>query len=258
MRVHTILFLLLFSTSAFGAPQSDDSLPSAEVVVARLLEHNSQRQAQAAGYTGMRLYALQNEHLHRSAQMLVRVECDEHQEKHFTLVSEQGWKAAEKHVLHKMLESEAEASLPSMRSKSELNPDNYEFHMVRAALSGDRMEYVLDVVPRRHEERLFEGQIWVDAHDYALTRVEGHPARNPSFWIRSVHFVQTYQKAGPLWFPNSTDSITKVRLLGATTLTINYFDYVPNALPAPNAMPKTNALPETQSARAVLQEGVTR
>lgn len=245
MRVQTILFLLLFSTSAFGAPQSD-ALPSAEVVVTRLLEHNAQRQAHAAGYTGMRLYAIQNEHLHRSAQMLVRVECDAHQEKHFTVVSEQGWKAAEKHVLHKMLESEAEASLPDMRAKSELNTDNYEFHIVRTALSGDRTEYVLDVVPRRHEERLFEGQIWVDAQDYALTRAEGHPARNPSFWIRSVHFVQTYQKAGPLWFPNSTDSITKVRILGATTLTISYFDYAPNSTP------------ETQSARAVLQEGVIR
>lgn len=245
MRAQTILFLLLFSASAFGAPQSD-ALPSAEVVVARLLEHNAQRQAQAAGYTGMRLYALQNEHLHRSAQMLVRVECDAHQEKHFTVVSEQGWKAAEKHVLHKMLESEAEASLPDMRAKSELNPDNYGFNMVRTSLSGDRMEYVLDVVPRRHEERLFEGQIWVDAHDYALTRAEGHPARNPSFWIRSVHFVQTYQKAGAFWFPNSTDSITKVRLLGTTSVTISYFDYAPNSTP------------ETQSARAVLQEGVTQ
>ena len=245
MRIQTILFLLLFSASAFGASQSD-ALPSAEVVVARLLEHNAQREAQAAGYSGMRLYALENEHLHRSAQMLVRVECDAHQEKHFTVVNEQGWKAAEKHVLHKMLESEAEASLQDMRAKSELNPDNYEFHMVRTARSDDRMDYVLDVVPRRHEERLFEGQIWVDAHDYALTRAEGHPARNPSFWIRSVHFVQTYQKTGAFWFPNSTDSITKVRILGATTLTITYFDYAPNSTS------------ETQSARAVLQEGVTR
>jgi len=245
MRVQTILFLLLFSTSAFCAPQSN-GLPSAEVVIARMLEHNTQRHMQAAGYTGMRLYALQNGRLHRSAQMLVRVECDANQEKHFTVLSEQGWKSAQRHVLHKMLEAEAEDSLPDLRLKAELNRNNYEFQMVRTALWADRMEYVLNVVPRRHDERLFEGQIWVDAQDYALARAEGHPARNPSFWIRSVHFVQTYQKTGAFWFPISTDSVTEVRILGATTLTISYFDYAPISLQ------------ETQSVSAVLQEGVTQ
>ena len=205
--------LLLFTATAFGSSDGD-SLPSADVVVARMLAHNAQRQIQLAGYRGMRRYVLENDRLNKHAEMLVRVEGDADETKHFEVVSEEGWNTAQKHVLQKMLDSEAEASSPEIRSKTRLSPDNYEFRMARTALLGDRMAYVIDVLPRRQEERLFEGQIWIDAQDYALARVEGKPAKNPSFWIRSVHFVHTYQKNGPFWFPVSTESVTEVRIFG--------------------------------------------
>lgn len=105
--------------------------------------------------------------------------------------------------------------------------------MVRAAMLDGRKSYLINVVPKRREERLFEGQIWVDAQDYALARVEGKPARNPSFWIRSVHFVHTYKKSGLFWFPFSTESETDVRIFGSTSVDISYFDYSPNPVAAP-------------------------
>jgi len=210
-----------------------DPLPSGDAVVARMLAHNAQRQTQLAGYHGMRRYVLENERVHKHAEMLVRVECGADETKHFEVVSEEGWKAAHKHVLQKMLDSEAEASSPEIRTRTRLSPENYEFHMVRAALLGDRMAYAIDIVPKRHEDRLFEGRIWIDAQDYALVRAEGKPATNLSFWIRSVHFVHTYEKSGPFWFPASTESDTEVRIFGSTSLTIHYFGYTPNPLQTP-------------------------
>jgi hypothetical protein len=228
MRNRFIIGLLfpLVTAITFAAPESDP-LPSADVVVARMLACNAQRQAQLAGYSGMRRYALENDHLKKHAEMLVRVEGDNDETKHFEVVDEEGWKAAQKHVLSRMLTTEAEASSPEMRLRTRLSSDNYDFHMTKTALLGDRMAYVIEVIPKRHEERLFEGQIWVDAQDYALARVEGKPAKNPSFWIHSVHFVHTYQKSGPFWFPVSTESVTEVRMFGSTTVTIRYFNYTP-------------------------------
>src|SRR5271155_2747426 len=220
-------FLLLFTATVFGVPESDAS-PSADVLVARMLAHNDQRQRQLAGYRGMRRYVLGNDRMNKHAEMVVRVQGDADETKHFEVVSEEGWKAAQKHVLQKMLATESEASSPEMRLKARLSPENYEVHMAKTALLGDRMAYVIDVVPRRRDERLFEGQIWIDAQDYALAKVEGKPAKNPSFWTSSVHFVHTYQKNGPFWFPASTESVTEVRVFGSTSLTINYFDYTPN------------------------------
>jgi hypothetical protein len=205
------VLLLVLTASASGADDSS-SLPSGDVVAVRMMERDAQRQAVVAGYQGMRRYILDNERTHKHAEILVRVNCGTDGIKHFELVSQFGWKGAYRHVVSKMLESEAEASHPDVRSKIRLSPENYEFHILRTALLDDRMDYLLEVTPRRREERLFEGRVWIDAQDYAVARIEGEPARNPSFWIRSVHFTHTYQKSGPIWFPVTTESVNEVRI----------------------------------------------
>jgi hypothetical protein len=223
-----VTLLLVFTATALAMSANDNSLPSPDVLVARMLASNAQRQRQLPGYRGMRRYVLENDRMNKHAEMVVRVEGDEDETKHFEVVSEEGWKGARKHVLQRMLTTESEASSPEVRLKARLSPENYEFQLVGTELLGDRMAYVIDVVPRRHEERLIEGRIWIDAQDYALARVEGKPAKNPSFWTSSVHFVHTYQKHGTFWFPASTESVTEVRIFGSTNLTIQYFDYTPN------------------------------
>ncbi|WP_433968559.1 hypothetical protein [Tunturiibacter gelidiferens] len=238
-------FLLLFTATAVGVSESDP-VPSADVLVARMLAHNTQRQSQLAGYRGMRRYVLENDRMKKHAEMVVRVEGDADETKHFEVVSEEGWKAAQKHVLQRMLATESEASSPEMRQKARLSSENYEFYMARTELLDDRMAYIIDVVPRRRDGLLFEGQIWIDAQDYALARVEGKPAKNPSFWTSSVRFVHAYQKSGPFWFPTSTESVTDVRIFGATSLTIHYFDYTPS-------LPQT-----TETVSAASMGGITQ
>jgi hypothetical protein len=242
MRAHFIssVFFLLFTATAFGA-SGGDSLPDADAVMARVSVQEVQRKMLTAGYRGMRRYVLDNGRMHKHAEMLVRVECDLDGTKHFEVVDVEGWKGAYKHVLRKMLESEAEASSPQMHMKTRLSQENYEFHLVSRGLLDSRMSYAIDIIPKRREERLFEGRIWIDAEDYTLVRAEGEPAKNPSFWTRSVHFVHAYRKSGPFWFPATTESVTEVRIFGSTSLTINYFAYTPNSVQAPetaSAAPK--------------------
>jgi hypothetical protein len=197
--------------------------------------HDLQRQVFMEGYAGMRRYILDNRHSHKRAEMLVRVQGDADGTKHFEVVSEEGWKAANKHVLRKMVESEAETSHPEMRVKTRLNPENYDFKIIGTEVVADRRAYVLEVSPKRKDKYLFRGRIWVDAEDYALARAEGNPAKNPSFWTKSTHFVQIYQKSGPVWFPHSTQSVTEARIFGTTDVSIDYFDYAPKTPHAPDS-----------------------
>src|SRR5713101_7354401 len=194
----TALFLL--RTSSVVAADDSGPLPTAEEIVTRMGSRDFQRQVSMEGYAGMRRYVLENQHLHKRAEMLVQVQGDRDGTKHFDILSEAGWKAAHKHVLRKMLESESDTSRPDMRAK-----------------------------PKRKEKYLFQGRIWVDTEDYALVRAEGNPAKNPSFWTKSTHFVQVYQKSGPLWFPLSTQSVTEAHFFGTTDVSIEYFDYAPKA-----------------------------
>ncbi len=175
----------------------------------------------------------------------MQVQGDPDGTKHFEVVSEEGWKAAHKHVLRKMLESESETSRPEMRASTRLNLENYDFELIGTEMVADRPAYVLETHPKRKEKYLFRGRIWVDAEDYALVRAEGSPAKNPSFWTKSTHFVQIYQKNGSLWFPRSTQSVTEARIFGTTDVNIEYFDYVPktthaadNSVVSAKEMPK--------------------
>jgi hypothetical protein len=228
MKYHLLAALFLLPASLAAADESP-SLPTATEIVTRMGSCDLQRQVAIQGYDGMRRYVLENEHLHKRAEMLVQVQGDPDGTKHFEVVSEEGWKAAHKHVLRKMLESESETSRPEMRAKTRLNPENYEFEVVGTELVVDRTAYVLEIHPKRKEKYLFRGRIWVDAEDYALVRAEGSPAKNPSFWTKSTHFVQIYQKNGPLWFPLSTQSVTEAHIFGTTDVSIEYFNYAPKA-----------------------------
>jgi hypothetical protein len=224
---HLFIALLLLPASSIVAADNSAQVPTAEEIVTRMGAHDLQRQASTEGYAGMRRYVLENHHFDKHSEILVRVRADQDGTKHFDVVSEEGWKAANTHVLRKMVESEAETSRPDMRSKTKLNPENYHFEITGTELVSTRPTYILEVIPKRKDKYLFRGRIWIDAKDYALVRAEGSPAKNPSFWTKSTHFVQIYCKSGPFWFPRSTQSMTEARIFGTTEVSIEYFDYTP-------------------------------
>jgi hypothetical protein len=234
MKHYFLLTALFLLPASAAAADESPSLPTAEEIVARMGFRDLQRQVSIAGYAGMRRYVLDNQHLHKRAEMLVQVQGDPDGTKHFEVVSEEGWKAAHKHVLRKMLESESETSHPEARAKTRINPENYDFKIAGTEVIDGRTAYVLEVSPKRKEKYLFRGRIWVDAEDYALARAEGQPAKNPSFWTKSTHFVQIYQKSGLLWFPRSTQSVTEAHIFGTTDVNIEYFDYAPKTVHAPD------------------------
>ena len=226
--------LFLFVTNSVNAADDSGTPPAAEEIVTRMAAHDLARQASIEGYAGMRRYVLENHKFHKRAEMLVQVQGDRDGTKHFDVVSEDGWGGARKHVLIKMLESEMETSRPEMRAGTKLTPENYEFEFVGTERVGDRAAYVLEIRPKRKEKYLFQGRIWVDAEDYALARAEGKPAKKPSFWTKSVDFVQIYQKCGSLWFPLTTQSVTEAHIFGATDVTIEYFEYTPKTSHPPD------------------------
>ena len=229
----TALFLL--PASPLFAADDSGKLPAVAEIITRMAVLDLQRQSSIEGYAGMRRYVLENRSMQKRAEILVRVEGDPDGTKHFEVVSEDGWKAANTHVLRKMLESESETSRPEQRAMARLNFTNYEFAAIRTEMVTGRLAYVLEVKPKRKDKYLFQGLIWVDAEDYALVRAEGSPAKNPSFWTKSTHFVQVYQKSGPLWFPRSTQSVTDARFFGPTDVNIEYFDYTPKTQPPSEA-----------------------
>ena len=221
--------LLLIFAMAMAAQDASRQLPTADAVVAKMMERDAQRHAALHGYTAVRRYVLENERHHKRAEMLVRMECLEDGSKQFEIVSSDGWGGARKHVFPRLLESEREASMPDIRDRSRITSENYSFEMLGTDYINQRPAYVIAIRPKTQNKYLVQGRIWVDRDEYAIVRIDGRPAKNPSFWIKSVHFVHSYQKSGSFWFPASDRSVTDVRIFGTTELTIEYLDYSPNA-----------------------------
>jgi negative regulator of sigma E activity len=222
-----VIVLFLLPVASVVAADGSGQLPTADEIVTQMGAHDLQRQYSVDGYAGMRRYVLENHRFQKRAELVVQIQTDRDGTKHFDVVSEEGWQSASTHVLRKMLESETETSRPEMRAKTKLNSENYEFEVIGTEQVADRRAYVLEVSPKRKDKYLFRGRVWVDAEDYALIRAEGSPAKNPSFWTKSTHFVQVYQKSGALWFPHSMQSITEAHVFGTTDVSIEYFDYTP-------------------------------
>lgn len=215
--------LLIFSTTMFASAQAGDALPTADDVVAKMVQQDAWRKAQLDGYTATRHYIAVNKQ--RKAEMLVGVTCTGDGEKQFTILSEDGSRAIRKHVFHPMLKEETEASRRGASNSIHITPDNYQFQLIGKDVIDERPTYLLRITPKEDNKYLIDGKIWVDTTDFSIVRVEGSPARNPSFWIHSVHFVHTYQKVGPFWLAASTHSVSEVRIFGEADLTIDNLDY---------------------------------
>ena len=220
------------------AQQAVVSAPlGANEVMRRVVEKNELRGKALESYSSLRSYHLECHCMsHKKADMVVRAEYQAPNRKIFTIVSESGSGTVRNRVFKKLLEAEQESMREENQQRTAITPENYVFQLSDYQKSDAAEFYVLEAEPRSKNKFLFRGRIWVDAKDFAITRVEGEPAANPSWWTLKTDFKRKYQKLGDFWLPESNESETKVRIFGTAVLTINYGEYqithTPSATPA--------------------------
>jgi hypothetical protein len=225
--VSLFLFLILVSVASPGEQPPSAQVPSAETIISRLVAANQRRAQILQGYHGKRIYHLDYHGFlgSHTAQLQVEVTYTAPDRKDFKVVSQSGSKVLINRVLLKLLDSEKEAFQQQNRKQMELNPRNYTFTFVETQQTPQGNSYVLNVQPREKTKFLYAGKIWVDAADFAVTRMEGEPAKNPSLWISRTRIEYIWSKTGGFWLPSHNQSITQVRLGGVAVLTIDYSDY---------------------------------
>ena len=213
------------------AMMQGDPSPSltAPEILERLVQADNDRLAALAGYSGTRHYRFENKKSGKTAEMTVRMSCGSDGVKSFEVVSESGSGFVRNHIIHKMIEAESESSQKGERKESRIIPENYEFRLIGTEPWEGRPTYVLEINPKQPSKFSIRGRIWVDAEDFAIARVEGQPAKNPSFWIKSANVEQRYGRTGQFWLPSLNHSVAQARIFGATEVVIEYSDYKTNA-----------------------------
>ena len=199
---------------------------TADEVVSHLVKMNEVRAAALQSYSSHRTYHLECHCVsHKKADMVVRADYEAPDKKEFTVVSESGSGTVRERVFKKLLEAEQESMREENQQRTAITPENYTFQLSDYEKTDTDEFYVLDAQPKSKNKFLFRGRIWVDAKDFAITRVEGEPAVNPSWWTVKTDFKRRYQKIGDFWLPASNESQTKVRVFGTAILTIEYREY---------------------------------
>lgn len=201
---------------------------SGEEIAAKLVVMDRARMDRLKEYTSTRYYSLNNERFHTKAEMKAKMRYFRPGRKEFDLDPESSSGVLQQKVFRRMVDAELEASSGKMRLATQITPANYAFHLEGTSSDRGRRAYVFAISPKALNKFSIRGRVWVDAEDFAITRIEGKPAKNPSFWVRSTNFVHIYQKFGDFWLPVSDISQTDVLIFGHTTVEIRYSDYAIN------------------------------
>jgi hypothetical protein len=200
---------------------------SAAAIIQKLMAANAQRAQALRGYRGKRVYNLQYKGLFGShdAQMVVEATFSAPDKKDFKILSESGSRLLINRVLLRLLSSESEAQEEQNRKALEINPQNYEFSLDQLEHTAKGDFYVLNVKPKGPSRYLYRGKIWVDAHDFAVARMDGEPQKNPSLWVSHTDIEYQWANYDGFWLPVRNQSVTQVRMGGKATLIIDYSDY---------------------------------
>jgi hypothetical protein len=224
-----VAWLLLFGTRVTVSFAQDASVPvplTAAQVVEKMVAMNAYRAEALQGYRATRIYHLEYHGLSsKTADLVVAMTYRRPDQKEFTTLSETGSELLHKRVLQHLLQAEVEAMQEENRRQTAIRPENYEFRLAAYERTPEHDFYVLEISPRIKNKFLFRGRIWVEGRDFAIARMEGEPAKNPSWWTKRNVIQVTYQKLGNFWLPARNETNTQLRLLGRSLLTIDYQDY---------------------------------
>ncbi|HUJ39105.1 MAG TPA: hypothetical protein VLW54_01055 [Candidatus Acidoferrales bacterium] len=197
-------------------------------VVARMVARNQDRARELGGYSSRRHYHLDYNGIlgSRQADMVVDVLYHSPNDKEFSVISQSGSKWICNHVLRRLMQAEQESTQSAEKQKTEISPGNYDFQLLYTETGSDgTVYYVLHAEPKSDSTYLFRGKVWIEGRDFAVARIEGEPAKNPSRWTKQSDFTHQYQCLDGFWLPAKNDTLTQLHLLGRSHLTIDYTDY---------------------------------
>jgi hypothetical protein len=202
---------------------------AADQLVAELETHNELRKSALHDFTVLRTYQVIDLKGKVHAEEIGRMEFRAPDQKAFTITAESGSKLVRHMALNPLISSEIEAAAGKTHHDSSITAANYSMDLLGEQQVGPYRCFVAQAIPRRKDKYLFEGKLWIDVDDYAVVRIEGHPAKKLSFWIQRADFVRQYQKIDGFWLPQKDQTHVQVRLYGKKVLTITHQDYVVNA-----------------------------
>jgi hypothetical protein len=217
---------LPFGTPVAGAEALASESPGTVQLVTKVNDTDTRRESDIRTLVSTRRYVMRNKKWENPAVMDVRMTYERGAGKSFEILSMENTGGLQKRAFEKILESEVEASKKSLEiPDGAITPANYEFVPIGTEKVNGRDCQVVQLKPKRNSKYLLEGKAWIDPKEHAIVRVEGRTSRSVSFWIGKPFIVQDFRKVEDVWVSACNRSVSDVKFLGRTELSVDFTDY---------------------------------
>jgi hypothetical protein len=188
------------------------------------------------GFTDVEHYAVfrGKDQAHPIAEMTVKDTYKKGVGKSYDIQSQSGSALVQRFGLRPLLDNEKTINLPGNVQQSWFDSANYDMKLKSGSLQrlDGRDCYVLDVTARRKASNTINGEIWVDAHDGNIVKLDGIASKNPSAFAGATHLMRQYIELQGYPMAAHARAESNSALVGHTVVTIDYSDYHLNLAPA--------------------------
>ncbi len=213
--------LLLAGTCAFA--ENGSHAPDLNTIVQRMQNAQLEDRANARAYTVRRDYQIFDKSQEPKAQIIASISFFPPDRKEAQIESSHGGMGEK--VLRDVIAHETETASPKDTAKKDISPANYDFALLGTTTLNGRSCYLLGLKPRREDKELVKGQLWVDAETYHVLRMEGTPAKSPSWWIRDLYVLMSFGEIDGNWMPTFTRAVANVRFKGRYEMVARDLEY---------------------------------
>ena len=199
-----------------------ENAPGVDEILDRMKAHDEWQRRYLIEYRAQRKFSAINLRFKEDATLEVRTTFRRPDTLESEVLRAEGSKIIRERVFNKILEAENDTKSKLTKQQIDVGPGNYRFSYRGREDCDGRECYRLGLTPKRKEKYLIEGQIWIDAEDGGIVRIQGSPAKRPSFWTRHTEIDRRYKRVSGMWLNDRLESISDVFIAGRSSLTIEY------------------------------------
>jgi len=213
MSAALLLMLLFANTNGFAtdlsAPSNSD--PDISTLVKRIVEAQLDNRTRSRPYSVTREYKVFGGDANRPrTEVLAQVNFLPPNVKSYGIDQSTGGMGEK--VIRRILDHEVDSTRDPKWLM--INESNYDFAFAGSQTVGGVQCYKLEITPKHERKDLLNAAIWVDKDSYRIVRIEGNPAKSPSFWVKDVHVVLEFAEVAGMWLQTTTQAMAYMRFGG--------------------------------------------
>ena len=217
----TGLVCAIFVGWAVAAAQGPSQQFDTGAIVSRMEQAQRESAIKPKSFTIKRDYRLLDKENEPKAHLIATISFVPPDQKQYQIESSHGGMGEK--ILRDILDRETET--PKDPERKVISGDNYDFQLLGTQTMDGRLCYVLSLVPKRKDKDLIRGQAWVDAETFNIRRIEGAPAKSPSWWVHDVQILMTFAQVDGVWLRTFMRAVASVRFKGKYEMISRNLEY---------------------------------